>query len=57
MNPVIQAYHMGRASCWHGRHMIDDIKFGYLMQTVGPIRGLILMINWRHGWRDAARGL
>ncbi len=55
MNPMTQAYHMGRTACWHGKHMIDDTKFGYLMQTVGPFRGLRLMISWRRGWRDAAR--
>lgn len=55
MNPMTQAYHMGRAACWHGRHMGDDNRFGFLMQTVGPIRGLMLMISYRRGYRDAAR--
>ncbi len=55
MNPMTQAYHMGRTACWHGRHMSGDTKFGYLLGTVGPIRGLMLMISYRRGYKDAAR--
>ena len=55
MNPMTQAYHMGRTACWHGQHMFDNCKFGYLLGTVGPIRRVILMISYRRGYRDAAR--
>ncbi len=55
MTPAMQAYRMGRAACLFGRHMIDDTRFGYLMQTVGLLRGMVLAISWRKGYRDAAR--
>jgi len=55
MDLMVQAYHLGRAACWHGLRMVEDHRFGCLMRSAGLIRCLMLMINWKRGWRDAAR--